>query len=79
MMKTLIFCIKCGDWEEYKSIFKVEIRPTEWAFKRIREAFEKVVKDAARRLNIAQGIMLKEYRFSCGVLISPAEGQGGVT
>ena len=42
-----IFCVKGGDWEEYKSIFKVEIRATEWAFERTLEAFEKVAKDEA--------------------------------
>ena len=42
-----------------KIIFKVEVSATEWAFERIREAFEKVAKDEARSLNIVQGIMLK--------------------
>ena len=36
------------------TIFKVEMRATEWAFERIREAFEKVAKDEAGRLNIVK-------------------------
>ena len=42
-------------------------RATDWAFERIREAFEKVAKDKAGGLNIVQGIN------------APAGGQGGVT
>ena len=41
-----------GDWEEYNIIFKVEVSAAEWAFGRIREAFEKVTKDEARSLNM---------------------------
>ena len=37
--------------------------PTGWAFERIREAFEKVAKDEAGRLNIVQGIMFKSTDF----------------
>ena len=59
-MRCGYFVLIEGDWEEYKKIiFKVEVSATEWAFERIREAFEKVAKDEARSLNIVQGIMLK--------------------
>ena len=47
MMKYGYFALQGRDWEEYKSIFKVEISAIEWAFERIREAFEKVAKDEA--------------------------------
>ena len=45
MMKQAFLGLKGGDWEEYKSIFKVQAKATDWAFKRIREAFERVAKD----------------------------------
>ena len=61
-----------------KSTFKVEGKATEWAFKRIREAFEKVANDGAGRLSIVQGIILKNTDFLRRI-IAPARGQGGVT
>ena len=62
--EILILCIKRRRMEEYlKSIFKVEIKATEWAFETIRESFEKVAKDEAGRLNIVQGIV-EEYQSS---------------
>ena len=70
--------LKDGDWQEYKSIFKVEISATGWAFERIRRAFEKVAKDEAGSLNIVQRIMLKSTDFLQRV-IAPAGGRGGVT
>ena len=54
------------------------MRATEWAFERIREAFEKVATDEAGILNIVQGIMLKSAEFQRRI-IAPAGGQGGVT
>ena len=36
MMKYGYFALKSGDWEEHKSIFKVQTRATEWASERIR-------------------------------------------
>ena len=33
--------LKGGDWEEYKSIFRAEVKVSETAFDRIREAFER--------------------------------------
>ena len=59
----LILVVKGGDWEEYKSIFKVEARATEWAFERIREAFEKVAEEEARRLSTVKRIMLKSTDY----------------
>ena len=63
MMKCGYFAFQGGDWEAYQSIFKVEIRATEWAFERKREAFGKVAKDEAERLNMVQGIMSKSADF----------------
>ena len=58
MMKQAFFVLKGGDWEEYKSIFRTEVKATEWAFDRIQEAFEKVAKDEARKLSTVQEIMI---------------------
>ena len=59
MKQGFFFALKSGEWEQCKSIFKVEAMATEWAFERIREAFEKVAEEEARRLNIVQRIILK--------------------
>ena len=32
MMKQGFIALKSGDWEEYKSIFGVDVKATEWAF-----------------------------------------------
>ena len=46
MMKHGFFALKSGELEEeFECIFKVQAKATEWAFERIREAFEKVAKD----------------------------------
>ena len=61
------FAWKCGEWEEYSA--------TDWAFDRIKEAFEKMAKEA-RKLSTVQEIMkysAAHHRASGG------EGQGGVT
>ena len=76
-MKYGFFALKGGDWEE-KSIFTVEVRATEWAFERMREACEKVAKDEAGRLGIAQGIVLKSTDFLRRI-IAPAGEPEGVT
>ena len=49
---------------------------TEWAFERIREAFEKEAKHEAGRLYIVQGFMLKSTDFLRRI-IAPAGEQGG--
>ena len=74
MMRFGYYASKDGDWEEYK----VEVSATEWAFERIREAFEKVAKYEAGHLSIVQRIMLKSTDFLRRI-VAPAGGQGGVT
>ena len=44
-MKQGFTALKGGDLEENKSIFRVEVKATEWAFDRIKEAFEQVSQD----------------------------------
>ena len=63
MMKQCFFALKSGELEECKGIFKVEAKATEWAFERIREAFEKVAKEEAEKLSIVQRIMLKSTDY----------------
>ena len=40
-MKHGFFALKNGEWEEYKNTFRKEVNVTEWAFGRIKQAFEK--------------------------------------
>ena len=51
---------------------------TEWAFDRIKEAFEKVAEDEARNLSTVQKIMIRSTDYLRRI-IAPAERQGGVT
>ena len=78
MMKHGCLALKSGLWEEYKITFRNEVKVSEWAFDRIKEAFEKVAKDEARKLSTVQEIMIR----STGCLrriIAPAGEEGGVT
>ena len=59
MMKRAFLALKEGSWEEYKNIFRTEVKATEWAFDRIKEAFEKVAKNEARKLSTVQEIMIR--------------------
>ena len=54
------------------------MKATEWAFERIREAFELVAQDEARKVSIAQEIMFKSTDYLRRI-IAPDGGQGGVT
>ena len=57
LMKQGFIALKSGDREEHKGIFRDEVKATEWAFDRIKEAFEKVAKDEARKLSTVREIM----------------------
>ena len=78
MMKKAFTALKSGDWEEYKGIFRVEVKATEWACDRIKEAFEQVAQDEAEQLSIVQEnmIRIKDYLRR---IIAPVGRQGGVT
>ena len=65
------------DWEEYKSIFRTEVKATERAFDRMKEAVEKVAKDEARKLSTVQEIMIRSTDYLRRI-IAPAGAQGGV-
>ena len=49
MMKQGFVAMKSGDWEEYENTFRKEVKVSEWAFDRMKEAFEKVAKDEAKK------------------------------
>ena len=48
-MKQGFLALRSGEWDEYKNTFRNEVKVSEWAFKRIKEAFEKVATDEARK------------------------------
>ena len=77
-MKQGFIALKSGDWEEHKSIFTVEVKATEWAFDRIKEAFEQVAQDEPEKLGFVQEIMIRSTDHLRRI-IAPAGGQGGVT
>ena len=72
-MKQAMLCVERRDWEEYKSM-----KATEWAFDRVKDAFEKVAKDEARKLSTVQEIMIRSIDYLLRI-IATAGGQGGVT
>ena len=54
------------------------MRASEWAFDRIKEAFDLVAKDEVEKMSIEQDIMLKSTDYLRRI-IAPFGGQGGVT
>ena len=55
-----------------------KLKESEWAFDRIKEAFEKVAQDEAEKVSIVQEIVL-EVQTTCRQSFAPVGGQGGVT
>ena len=78
MMKQAFLALKGGDWDEYKSIFRIEVQATGWVFDRMKEAFEKVAKDEAGKLSTVQEIMTRSTDYLRRI-VAPAGRQGGVT
>ena len=77
-MKENFTALKSGDWEEYKGIFRIEVKATEWTFDRIKEASEQVVQDEAEKLSIVQEILIRSTDYVRRI-IAPGKRQGGVT
>ena len=77
MMKQGFVAMKSGDWEENQNTFRKEVKVTEWAFDRMKEAFEQVAKDEARKLSIVQEIMIRSTDLRR--IIIARESKGGVT
>ena len=61
-----------------KNTFRKEVQASEWAFDRIKEAFEQVAQDEAEKVSIVQEIMLRITDY-LRLIIAPVGGQGGVT
>ena len=77
-MKHGFVALKSGEWKEYKITFRTEVKAMEWAFDRIKEAFEQVAKDEARKLSTVQEIMMGSAHYLRRI-IAPVERQGDVT
>ena len=78
MMKTGFTALKNETWEECKETFKEKMKASEWAFDRIKEAFDLVAHDEARKVSVAQEMMFKSTDYFRRI-IAPAGRQGGVT
>ena len=61
-----------------KYIFRAEVKASEWAFDRIKEAFEQVAQDDAETLSLVQDIMIRSTDHLRRI-VPPVGGQGGVT
>ena len=61
-----------------KNTFRKEVKATEWAFDRIKEAFGKVSQDEARKMSIVQEIMIGSTDYLRRIIV-PVGGRGGVT
>ena len=69
--------LKYGTWEEYKETVRRKMTASEWAFDRIKEAFDLVAKDEAEKMSIVQEIMFKSTDCLRRI-IALVGGQGGV-
>ena len=70
--------MKSGEWKTYENTFRTEVKATEWAFGRIKEAFDKVAKNEAKRPSTVQEIMIRSTDY-LRCIIAPTGEQGGVT
>ena len=61
-----------------KKTFRNEVKVSEWAFDRIKDVFEQVAKDEARKLSIFQKILIRSTDYLRRI-IAPAGEHGGVT
>ena len=77
-MKKGFTALKKGTWEECKETFKEKMKASEWAFDRIKEAFELVAQDEGENMSTVQEIMLRSTDCVRRI-IAPVGGQGGVT
>ena len=71
MMKRGFFCVEKWRVGEYKITFRTEVKATGWAFDRMKEAFEQVAKDEARKLSTVQEIMIRSTDW-LRLIIAPA-------
>ena len=78
MMKKGFTALKNGTWEEYKETLRKKMKASEWAFDRIKEAFELVAQDEAEKMSIVQEIMIRSTEYLRRIT-APVGRQGGVT
>ena len=57
--------------------FRKKMKASEWAFDRMKEAFELVAQDETKQMSIVQVIMLRSTDYLRRI-IAPVGGQGGV-
>ena len=62
-MKQGFTASKNGTWEEFQEIFRKKVKASEWAFDRIKEAFDLVAQDEAEKMSIVQGIVLQSTDY----------------
>ena len=60
-----------------KTFSEEKMKASEWAFDRIKEAFEQVAQDEAEKVSIVQEITLRSTDY-LRCIIAPVGGQGGV-
>ena len=73
MMKKGFTALKNDTWEEHKETFKEKMKASEWAFDRIKEAFDLVAQDEARKVSVVQEIMFKSTDYLRRI-IAPVRG-----
>ena len=78
MMLRASYAVETGSWEGFKEAFRDTGEISEWAFDRIKEAYDKVASEDVGRLSIAQDILRKSTDFLRRVL-APVDGVGGIT
>ena len=67
-----------GSSEDFKERYRKEGKSSQWTFRSIREAYDKVAKDEIGRFGIVQEILRKSTDFLRRI-IAPVGGKGGVT
>ena len=77
-MKHGFFALESGEWVELQNTFRNVVKVTDWACDRIKEAFEMVAKDDARKLSTVQEIMIRSAGYLRRIT-TPTGEQGGVT
>ena len=73
--KERLYCLKEWELGEFKETFRKKMKASEWAFDRMKEAFELVVQDEAEKVSIVQEIMLRSTDYLRRI-IAPVGGQG---
>ena len=72
MMKKGFTALKNGTWEEFLETLTKKMKASEWGLDRIKEAFELVAQDEAKKMSIVQEIMLRSTDYLRRI-IAPVE------